>query len=354
MLKFFRRIRRKLIDEGNLKNYFFYAIGEILLVVLGILIALQINNANQQKKDRTFELRMLNEIRNDLVHDIQFFKGRLGSIKGSELASQVLINAYGTKNDSLVLQYFPYLMRGNDVTYISRQGAYEALKTTGFDKISNDSLRAGLQYLYEFDHNRQRIYLENVKKEKAQLINQLEEELLRVELIEDALGNRAFVTVVNQENVLQDARLLQLIEIIQGKNNWNRIFYRTLLSESRKVLDQLNRELDDSFPPVLIRSDAIHSVGILGSATEGGWDTDLDMLDEDQDGIYTIEIRLSKGEVKFRANDSWSINWGNYERNLSFPIGVGAQDGWNIKIKEGHYRISLDTNNGFYQFEKLE
>jgi len=44
MLKFFRKVRLKLIDEGNLKRYLNYSVGEILLVVLGILIALQINN----------------------------------------------------------------------------------------------------------------------------------------------------------------------------------------------------------------------------------------------------------------------------------------------------------------------
>jgi hypothetical protein len=46
MLKFFRRIRRKLLDEGSLRKYLVYAIGEITLVVIGILIALQINNWN--------------------------------------------------------------------------------------------------------------------------------------------------------------------------------------------------------------------------------------------------------------------------------------------------------------------
>jgi len=52
MIKFFSRIRRKLIDDGNLKRYLIYGIGEILLVVIGILIALQINNNNIEKIQR--------------------------------------------------------------------------------------------------------------------------------------------------------------------------------------------------------------------------------------------------------------------------------------------------------------
>ena len=65
MLKFFRRIRQKLISEGNLKRYLLYAIGEILLVVIGILIALQINNWNEANKNKAAELKALIDLRNE-------------------------------------------------------------------------------------------------------------------------------------------------------------------------------------------------------------------------------------------------------------------------------------------------
>ncbi len=51
MLKFFRRIRKGLVESGKIRNYSLYAIGEIVLVVIGILIALQINNWNENKKE---------------------------------------------------------------------------------------------------------------------------------------------------------------------------------------------------------------------------------------------------------------------------------------------------------------
>ena len=69
MLKFFRRIRRKLIDEGNLKKYLIYAIGEILLVVIGILIALQINNWNEGQKTNKAKHEKYSAIILDLLRD---------------------------------------------------------------------------------------------------------------------------------------------------------------------------------------------------------------------------------------------------------------------------------------------
>ncbi|MEO9887119.1 MAG: DUF6090 family protein [Balneola sp.] len=66
MLKFFRKIRQKLLSENKFSKYLIYAIGEIILVVIGILIALQINNWNEQRNTREKELVYLNGIRNDL------------------------------------------------------------------------------------------------------------------------------------------------------------------------------------------------------------------------------------------------------------------------------------------------
>ncbi|MCM4150727.1 hypothetical protein DHD05_03905 [Arenibacter sp. N53] len=62
MLKLLRRIRQKLLYEGSLKKYMLYAVGEIFLLVIGILIALQINNWNEAKKARKIELYILKEI----------------------------------------------------------------------------------------------------------------------------------------------------------------------------------------------------------------------------------------------------------------------------------------------------
>ena len=74
MIKFFRQIRFKLMETGKTTRYFKYAIGEIILVVIGILIALQINNWNQNRVNSNKEKLLLSELNKEfkgLAYDDQ-------------------------------------------------------------------------------------------------------------------------------------------------------------------------------------------------------------------------------------------------------------------------------------------
>ena len=71
MIKFFRKIRQRLLTENKFIKYLIYAIGEILLVVIGILIALQVNNWNEERKLRALELELLQEYQEELQYNYQ-------------------------------------------------------------------------------------------------------------------------------------------------------------------------------------------------------------------------------------------------------------------------------------------
>lgn len=74
MITFFRKARKKLLTENKYSKYLIYAIGEIALVVIGILIALQINNNNDLRKERIKELHYLQNIKSDLIINIDEMK----------------------------------------------------------------------------------------------------------------------------------------------------------------------------------------------------------------------------------------------------------------------------------------
>lgn len=73
MIKLFRHIRRSLIQKNQMGKYFKYAIGEIILVVIGILIALQVNNWNENRKNKNEEKTTLIKINEDLTADFSQF-----------------------------------------------------------------------------------------------------------------------------------------------------------------------------------------------------------------------------------------------------------------------------------------
>ena len=70
MFRFFRHIRQRLFQQDNVSRYLGYAVGETLLIVVGIFLALQLNNWNEGRKDRIEEKEYLNRIGNDLLGHI--------------------------------------------------------------------------------------------------------------------------------------------------------------------------------------------------------------------------------------------------------------------------------------------
>ena len=70
MIKFFRHFRKTFLSENKFSKYFLYAIGEIILVVIGILIALQINNWNENRKSIAMGEEYLSGIKEDIKKDL--------------------------------------------------------------------------------------------------------------------------------------------------------------------------------------------------------------------------------------------------------------------------------------------
>ncbi len=81
MIKFFRKIRQNLLSEGKTGKYLKYAIGEVILVVIGILIALSINNWNQDITSKNEIKQILKEVHNDLNQDFLYLNKRINEVE---------------------------------------------------------------------------------------------------------------------------------------------------------------------------------------------------------------------------------------------------------------------------------
>ncbi len=92
MIKFLRNIRRNLLSEGKTGKYLKYAIGEIVLVVIGILIALQINSWNENMNIYNHSITHLNNIKKDLVADTMTFSSGINRIQNSLSIQENLFN----------------------------------------------------------------------------------------------------------------------------------------------------------------------------------------------------------------------------------------------------------------------
>jgi hypothetical protein len=99
MIKFFRKIRQNLLSEGKTGKYFKYAVGEIILVVIGILIALQINNWNEDRKNRTIEKETLSSLKSDLQSALEQLETKINQNKGYRILDSILLDAIYYKKE---------------------------------------------------------------------------------------------------------------------------------------------------------------------------------------------------------------------------------------------------------------
>lgn len=149
MLKFFRNIRKSLLNEGKTSKYFKYAIGEIILVVIGILIALQINNWNEQKKTKRLEIKILKELRNNLKLDLLEIQEDIYSMDSIKKSCKEVVSYLKTHQSPDSSFYYLVTTLRVRPHFDPNKSGYGLLQSKGVEVISNDNLRNNISLLYE-------------------------------------------------------------------------------------------------------------------------------------------------------------------------------------------------------------
>lgn len=152
MIKFFRKIRQKLLEENRFSKYLLYAIGEIILVVIGILIALQINTWNENEKIKTEEKILIAGLIQNIEDDI---KNLIRVKKNDSIfidANRILLSAL--KNDS-IRENKPLLKQkiyeaSFSSSFIPSQITFNQMQFSGkLTYILNDSIKSKIQAYYD-------------------------------------------------------------------------------------------------------------------------------------------------------------------------------------------------------------
>lgn len=154
MIHYFRNIRRNLLEKNNLTKYFLYAIGEILIVMIGILIALKINNWNENQKISITEIEILKEMKNNLRTDLADVEWNIDFLNTKLYASRIVLKSLKNPenySDTLNLYYanISYALP----FFSNNTSAFENLKSIGFTIIKNDSIRMKITELYSNKYN---------------------------------------------------------------------------------------------------------------------------------------------------------------------------------------------------------
>ena len=161
MLKLFRKIRYELMEKNNsgkpasrTGRYFKYAVGEIVLVVIGILIALSINNWNEERKKEVQGKEYTVEIYRDLKKDISRIDGILDKLEVNRITSRRILEIL--ENQRIIIEdstlFSSDALNSSSVINVERQNnTWDELTSTGkIPMIDNDSLDMLLKDFYEY------------------------------------------------------------------------------------------------------------------------------------------------------------------------------------------------------------
>jgi len=255
MINFFRKIRQKLLTENKFSKYLLYAIGEIALVVIGILLALQINNWNEQQKLKSKEIEILLEIKSELSDAIEDQKDDIDDRERNINSAVIVANSILHKHSFNDTLRYHYMLALDTETISVRQSGFKRLENIGMEIISNDTIRQIISDIY-LDISE---YIRDVDSGKEDMVVDKLRELLESHLMIDhnvvlsrPEGWQTFFggtrrlpfNFVNYRSFQEDEQflfaLVRSIEHRAGRNRRSKIFQNVLETAVEKIDREIN------------------------------------------------------------------------------------------------------------------
>lgn len=245
MISVFKTIRHKLSNERKFFQYARYAIGEILLIVIGILLALYLNNLNEKENIRQNEIKVLMEISSNLDGSISAFERTIQTEKDYLAFNKKILEhfeerlPYDPAMDMAFGTYF-WTISTNPVT-----GAYEHLKEKGLDLIESDTLRQSISFLFESEFT-------ILKEENEFWSNSFQQNIsypyhvkhFRKYFPENNASNYEYARPVNYSELREDPYFLNINTEIISNRSWNIRSLENLILKMEELKKLIQLELD--------------------------------------------------------------------------------------------------------------
>ena len=242
MIKFFRKIRQRLLSDNKFSKYLLYAIGEIILVVIGILIALQINNWNENQKQLKLEKEVLAEVKIGLESDYEIVNGviddHLNWINSQDLIVD-WIESNKKYNDSLI----PHFKHTTWIKwFLPKDAQFESLKQFGIRNISNKELSDQITKLYDVIYEEVLLWQVETRKRTSDFLDTFDE--LGFEFVKDSARISLDSQPMNPKALqLNKAYLYNLKTVNATMKIYTDIKLKLAQKEIEKTLEMLEKEL---------------------------------------------------------------------------------------------------------------
>lgn len=236
MLRFFRQIRHRLLTENRFSKYLLYAVGEILLVVIGILIALQINNWNEDQKERETEVKVMIEMVENLEANILRLQSMIARCDADNQSADLIISVIDNNlsySDSLNMHFYYALNPVDERAFLSYVG-FESLKNVGFEIIRDDQIKKKIINLFEGVYRDLQAKYNRVNLTSTPNLSDYRDRnfLFQVDTVRDQIGHMPW----DFDHLIKDKYLKSWLLSTKGIRSWINSSLHQSLEETQSVL----------------------------------------------------------------------------------------------------------------------
>ena len=261
MIKFFRKIRQNLLSENKFSKYLLYAIGEIILVVIGILIALQLNTLQVEKKNREIEKVLLKNVKKDLESDIQEFKN-VKKFKTSQNEACIRLLEYIIDTSKPLEDTIQFINDFQLILYF----IVPSSSRTSFDIATSTG------------------YLNNITSDS--LVNELSDYFNNIGLEQHVTETKRFINAYNDNNLMKNYHMFSK-HVMALNGQGGEYALERYSNDNRPILQPQDIRDDISLENYLKQLSIRRKIGIKGLENEEKWANGL---------IRKIENQLNSKE----------------------------------------------------------